>query len=174
MKEKLFRMCRSGIAMLLALCMVAGMIPGVAFATESEAAAEEKVLAALAELQELLEEYGPDVVEAVETYMDENGYTEELVEALETLKAALEADVDAFVEKYEAAIEVLEAEVAALQEELAALKAELEAEKAALEAAIEEADAKSAAAIAAMEAAAGDKAFVVGHVEAGEKGVTLC
>ena len=166
MKEKLFRMCRSGIAMLLALCMVAGMIPGVAFATESEAAAEEKVLAALAELQELLEEYGPDVVEAVETYMDENGYTEELVEALETLKAALESDVNVFVEKYEAAIEVLEAEVAALQEELAALKAELEAEKAALEAAIEEADAKSAAAIAAMEAAVAQLESTIETVEA--------
>ena len=166
MKEKLFRMCRSGLAMILALCMIVGMIPGVAFATESEADAEEKVRAALAELQELLEEYGPDAYEAVQNYMNENGYTEALTEALVALKDALEADVAVFVEKTEAAIEVLEAELAALEEELAALKASLEAEKAALEAAIEEADAKSAAAIAAMEAAVAQLEATIETVEA--------
>lgn len=36
MKEKLFRMFRSGISLLLAVCMVVGMMPGVAFAEEAE------------------------------------------------------------------------------------------------------------------------------------------
>ena len=166
MKEKLFRMCRSGIAMLLALCMVAGMIPGVAFATESEATAEDQVIVALNQLQDLLEEYGPDIAEGVQNYMNENGYTEALVEALETLKAALEADAAVFVEKAEAAVAALEAELVALQEQLAALKASLEAEKAALEAAIAEADAKSQAAIAAMEAAVAQLEETIATVEA--------
>ena len=34
MKEKLSRMLRSGVAMLLVLCMVAGFVPSVAFAAE--------------------------------------------------------------------------------------------------------------------------------------------
>ena len=34
MKENLSRMLRSGVAMLLVLCMVAGFIPSVAFAAE--------------------------------------------------------------------------------------------------------------------------------------------
>lgn len=36
MKEKLSRMLRSGVAMLLVLCMVAGFVPSVAFAAEEE------------------------------------------------------------------------------------------------------------------------------------------
>ena len=36
MKAKLSRMWRSGIAMLLAICMIVGFVPAVAFAAEPE------------------------------------------------------------------------------------------------------------------------------------------
>ena len=40
MKENLSRMLRSGVALLLVFCMVAGLVPTMAFATE----ADEKII----------------------------------------------------------------------------------------------------------------------------------
>ena len=36
MTEKFFRMCRSGISLLLAVCMLIGMIPGAALTAKAE------------------------------------------------------------------------------------------------------------------------------------------
>ena len=44
MKERTFRMLRSGLAMLLVLCMVVGYVPAVAFANEP---AEKKMYVSL-------------------------------------------------------------------------------------------------------------------------------
>ena len=99
----------------------------------------ENVEIALDALYNLIEQYGPEVLDQAYNYAVEQG----CVEALETAVAELKAELEARTENYineakpamEAAIADLEAEANALNEKLAAMKAELEAKKAELEAA---------------------------------------
>ena len=137
MKANLFRMLRSGVAMLLALCMVVGFVPTAAFAAEDDClAVVENVKLDLEELYKLVETYGPKAAEQVWKQWVKDGYVADVEEAISELKPMLEARYAYYTETALPAItksveglcaqkDALTAELGNLNTELAAKKAEL-------------------------------------------------
>lgn len=130
----------------------------------------DKVTSSLEYVYELLEQYGPEILENAYGYAEEMGYIDQLEDAIAQLEAEIAAKQAEFIEtakpEIEAAIAELEAELAALKAELEAeltalqenlnaqleaLNAEIEAKKAELENASEELKAELEAAIAELE-----------------------
>ena len=143
MKAKISRMWRSGVALLLALCLVAGFVP-TAFAATAEAErvegiVEDTVLEIGDSLQNLLaviSKYAPDAPEAIWNLWVEQGYVKAVEEAIDELAAKLPAINDylmAELPKIGDEIAELEDEKDELVAALEAVNAALAAKKAALE-----------------------------------------
>lgn len=84
MKKTLAKTLRSALALVLALTMVLGTV-GTTFAAEPSV----DVDSAVAKLVDVLEQYGPDVVEEARQYAEKHGYVEAVKETASALKAAL-------------------------------------------------------------------------------------
>ena len=130
MKVSLTKMWRSGLALLLAICLVAGFVPGVAFAAPQDAIQKQ-----LDKVVEVIKAKAPEASEAVLAYWEANGYDEDVETAIAELRESLEARIA----EYEGKQVVIEETIAALTEqkdalvvELAALKADLDAKQAEL------------------------------------------
>ena len=138
MKANLSRMLRSGVALLLALCMVVGFVPAAAFAAETSGGniAVEGVEISLEELYKLVETYGPKAAEQVWAQWVEDGYVEDVEKAINELKPMLEQRYAYYTETALPAItqtvDALCAQKDALTVELGELNAELAAKKAEL------------------------------------------
>lgn len=129
MKANLSRMLRSGVAMLLVLCMVAGFMPTAAFAAE-------KGCIDLNEMYDLVQTYGPDAAAQVWAQWEEYGYVEMVEKSIADLKPMLSERYTYYTETALPAIgesvTALSAQKDALTTELATLKTELAAKKAEL------------------------------------------
>ena len=110
MKRTLTKSMRSLLALLLVGCMMFGLC-GAAVATETSTA--DRVGNLLKELEDLLEEYGPKVLEEIYTYYDAD--TAELKAQAKALAAMLEEKLESYTaerkEAIDAAIDELEADL---------------------------------------------------------------
>ena len=143
MKAKISRMWRSGVALLLALCLVVGFVP-TAFAADvtkddvnnAVDTAIAEIEATLGDLIEVLEKYAPNAPEAIWNLWVEQGYVADVEEAIDELAAKLPAINDylmAELPKIGDEIAELEDEKDELVAALEAVNAALAAKKAALE-----------------------------------------
>ena len=159
--ERISKMWRSGLAMLLALCLLISAGPVTAFASYGDDIAAKYEMPAL---EGFVEKYVPAAYELAYTYVAESGYVELAQAKIDETVAYLTAEAaklaDELIPVVEAEIEALKPQAEELNKVLMALTAELDkkvAEKAAAveAAAIEEIDAaivKIEAAIDAVEA----------------------
>ena len=126
--ERISRMLRSGLAMVLALCMILSACPIVAFAQETEA---DNVKYVLGEMKGFLEEYAPNVASQAYDLWIKNGYQEKVDECIAELIALLDARkanyTDVVLPALNDTIAALSAQKDALSAELTVLKAQLEA-----------------------------------------------
>ena len=81
MKVSLTKMWRSGLALLLAICLVAGFVPGVAFAAPQDAIQKQ-----LDKVVEVIKAKTPEASEAVLAYWEANGYDEDVETAIAELR----------------------------------------------------------------------------------------
>ena len=127
MKANFSRMLRSGVAMLLVLCMVAGFMPTAAFAAE-------KGCIDLNEMYDLVQTYGPDAAAQVWAQWEKYGYVEMVEKSIADLKPVLTERYTYYTEEALPAIgesvTALSEQKDALTAELATLKTELAAKKA--------------------------------------------
>ena len=133
MKVSLSKMWRSGLALLLAICLVAGFVPGVAFAAPQDKYVA-KVQDALDDVIDVIEKYTPDASKmAADVWAD--GYDEIVYDAIDALNVSLQERYEYYTGKQaviDETITALTAQKDALAVELATLKAELAAKKAEL------------------------------------------
>ena len=153
--ERISKMWRSGLAMLLALCLLISAGPVTAFASYGDEIAAKYEMPALADF---VAKYAPEAYELAYTYVAESGYvelaqekvnatveylTEEVAKLAEELIPVVKAEIEALKPQAEELNKVLMALTAELDKQVAKKAATVEA------AAIEEID----AAIAKIEAA---------------------
>ena len=86
MKKTLAKTLRSALSLVLALVMVLGTV-GTTFAAQPS---KDDLEDAVVKLIDVLEQYGPDVVEEARQYVDKHGYVKAVKETASALKAALE------------------------------------------------------------------------------------
>ena len=143
MKAKISRMWRSGVALLLALCLVAGFVP-TAFAADvtkddvnnAVDTAIAEIEATLGDLIEVLEKYGPNAADALLAQWEAFDYEGKIDKIIETMKPIWEsayADAEELYPVVEGMIKSLEGDKNALVSALEAVNVALAAKKAALE-----------------------------------------
>jgi len=139
MKASLSRMLRSGIAMLIVLCMVASVVPAAVFAADDAKKQEvldkletnlDRAEAGINELYDLIITYGPEVAMGVWTRWEESGY----IDAVNARINVLKEKALVRLEHYKGIALEINKELMSLEDEKDALVAELEILNAQLEA----------------------------------------
>lgn len=129
MKANISRMWRSGLALLMVLCMVVGVFPAAAFATEEKTVNLDAIV-------DLLDEYGPEMLKYGYNYASANGDIKTLSNVMVELKAAVKTAYAQYTEsdmpELSAVAEAAAAKLVAMEDALKALKAELVAQRDAL------------------------------------------